>query len=70
MIPGGNINYTAAAYQQMLNLASYQQAASLSANAAVRSPFQAAGFPGTQPICKAFQDLIEVPIIWSPVSSH
>jgi len=47
MIPGGNMSYTAAAYQQMLSLAGYTaaQQAALSANA-TRSPFQPS-FPGT-----------------------
>ncbi len=46
MIPGGNMSYTAAAYQQMLSLAGYTaaQQAALSANA-TRSPFQPS-FPG------------------------
>ena len=49
MIPGGNMNYTQAAYQQMLSLAGYsaQQAALTASANANRNPFQGA-FPGIQ----------------------
>lgn len=48
MIPSGNMNYTQAAYQQMLSLAGYsaQQAALTASANANRNPFQGA-FPGT-----------------------
>ena len=45
MIPGGNMNYTAAAYQQMLTMAGYSAAAQQAALSQTRNPFPG-GFPG------------------------